>query len=33
VPTPSWYVRGEVGYAWMDANDLVARIGLRYDLR
>jgi opacity protein-like surface antigen len=24
VPTPSWYVRGDVGYAWMDANDLVA---------
>lgn len=24
VPTPTWYVRGDVGYAWMDANDLVA---------
>jgi opacity protein-like surface antigen len=23
-PTASWYVRGDVGYAWMDANDLVA---------
>src|SRR5262245_32197631 len=23
-PTPSWYLRGDVGYAWMDANDLVA---------
>ena len=23
-PTPSWSLRGDVGYAWMDTNDLVA---------
>lgn len=23
-PSASWYLRGDVGYAWMDANDLVA---------
>jgi opacity protein-like surface antigen len=23
-PSPTWYLRGDVGYAWMDASDLAA---------